>query len=237
MTHRIIIAALLVGFIASEADAQNRRYRRRGALLGGLAGAAIGAAIGDKGNNETAGALIGGTVGAIAGGTIGDQRDRRIEHNYRYHSGRHHTRGHYYQVQPGYYQGQPGYYQGQHGYSHVGPAYPAYRQPGYPVPGQNYVEPVVQPVTVEDVMQMQNRGLGEPTMLRLIQTHGVAAKPTVSQVIDLHEIGVSENVIAALQGKRDQQSQYTVPIPPEELPIPDPESYHGPSIVAPTNTQ
>jgi hypothetical protein len=230
MTHRIIIAALLVAFIASEADAQNRRYRRRGALLGGLAGAAIGVAIGDKGDNETAGALIGGTVGAIAGGTIGNQKDRRIEHNQRYHSGYQHTDGRYYQ-------GQHGYHRGQHGYSHEQPAYPAYRQPGYPQYGPAYVEPVAQPVTVEDVIQMRHRGLGEATMLRLIQTHGVAVKPTVSQVIDLHELGVSERVIAALHGDLVLEPAYTVPVPPESLPAPMPETSFGPSIIGPTNGQ
>ncbi len=188
MTHRIIIATLLVGFLASEADAQNRTYRRRGAILGGLAGAAIGVAIGDKGGNETAGALVGGAVGAIAGGTIGNQKDQRIEHNQRYHSGYQHT--------------DPYYYGGQPVYSHAAPGYPVYRQPDVP-----------QPVTPADVIQMQHRGLSEATIIRLIQTHGVAVKPSVSQVIDMHQHGVSERVIAAMQGDIVYSTDDYVPSP------------------------
>ena len=187
MNQRIIIAALLIGFMASEADAQNRTYRRRGAILGGLAGAAIGVAIGDRGGNETAGALVGGAVGAIAGGAIGNQKDQRIEHNQRYHSGYPHA-DHYYYGQPV--------------YSHAHPNYPVYRQPADP-----------QPVTPADVIQMHLRGLSEATIIRLIQTHGVAVKPTVSQVIDMHQHGISERVIAALQGDIVDETDDYVPSP------------------------
>ncbi len=216
MNHRIIIAVILVGFIASQADAQNRRYRRRGAILGGLAGAAIGVAIGDKGNNETAGALIGGAVGAIAGGTIGNQKDQRIEHNRLYHSG------------------PPQYYQQTPGYQPPPLAYPAYRQPPYP-------QPLTPAITVADVIQMQHRGISEQTMLGLIQTHGVAGPPSVSQVIDLHEQGVSERVIAAMQGDPIYQSDVAVPgsrygVPPSP-PEPVYESTYGPTIVAPIRGQ
>ncbi len=232
MTQRIIIAALFVAFIAAEADAQNRRYRRRGAILGGLAGAAIGVAIGDKGNNETAGALIGGAVGAIAGGTIGNQRDRRIEHNQRYHSGYYRTDRHYYQGQ--HFQGQQGY---QPGYNNLQPAYPAYRQPVNPQYGSIDTEPTIRPVTVNDVIQMRNRGLDDATMIRHLQVHGVAVKPTVSQIIDMHEQGVSERVIAVMQGDPAFATDYVVPPPPEDYPTPVEEIPFGPSIVGPSNGQ
>jgi hypothetical protein len=205
MSYRIIIVGLLFSFIVSEADAQHR-HRRRGALLGGLAGAAIGAAIGNKGNNETTGALVGGAVGAIAGGTIGDQRDQRIHHNHRYHSGHYYTTPH-----------------SQHGYRNVGPAYPVYRQPVGPYPAT--AGPATAGVTTADVIQMQHRGLSEMTMIRLIQTHGIAVKPTVAEVIDMHEYGVSERVIAAMQGQVVHETDYTVPgVEP-----------YGPSVVAPRN--
>lgn len=200
MTYRIIIVGLLFSFIVSEADAQHR-YRRRGALLGGLAGAAIGAAIGDKGNNETTGALVGGAVGAIAGGTIGDQKDQRIRHNHRYHSGQYYTTP-----------------RSQHGYRHVEPAYPVYRQPVGPLAA-------TAGVTTAEVIQMQHRGLSEMTMIRLIQTHGIAVKPTVAEVIDMHEHGVSERVIAAMQGEVVHETDYNAP---------GIETY-GPSVVAPGN--
>jgi len=218
MINRIIITGLLLAFVAADADAQNRRYRRRGTILGGLAGAAIGAAIGDKGDNETAGALIGGTVGAIAGGTIGNQKDQRIEHNRRYHSGH----PHYYHVPPGQ-------------YYHPQATYPAHRGPIYPYQGPVVVAPEVRPVTVADVIQMRQRGLGAATMIRLIQTHGVAAQPSVSDVIDMHQHGVSERVIAAMQG--DPVSVNDPTLGPQELPPPRYESGFGPSIVAPSNAQ
>jgi len=206
MTHRLIIVVLLFAFIASDADAQNR-FRRRGAILGGLAGAAIGVAIGDKGGNETAGALVGGAVGAIAGGKIGSQKDQRIQHNRQYHSG-HHRNGTYYTT--------PQPQHGHHDYHHVGPAYPTYRQPIYPQP--------VPAVTTADVIQMQRRGLSESTMIRLIQTHGVALKPSVSEVIDMHQFGVSERVIAVMQGD-PVSTQYYAPS----------SDYYGPTLAAPLN--
>jgi len=200
MTHRIIIAALLVGFLSSVADAQNRRHRRRGAILGGVAGAAIGVAIGDKGGNETAGALIGGAVGAIAGGAIGNRKDQRIEHGQRHHSG-------YYQPaypvhqQPAYHPHAPIYVEP----IHAEPIYaqPFHTVPVYPVPIQTApirTAPIPHRVTVNDVILMQRRGLSESTILRLIHDNGLATRPSVSQVIDLHEHGVSERVIAAMQG-------------------------------------
>lgn len=206
MTHRLIIVALVFAFIASDADAQNR-FRRRGVILGGLAGAAVGAAIGDKGNNETTGALVGGALGAIAGGKIGSDKDRRIEHNHQYHSGHQHN-GHYYTT--------PLPYGGHHGYQNIAPAYPVYRQPLYPQP--------IPAVTTADVIQMQRRGLSEATMIRLIQTHGVAIKPSVSEVIDMHEFGVSERVIAAMQGDT-VSTEYYVPS----------TQYGEPTLAAPLN--
>ena len=211
MTKRIIIVALLFAFLVAEADAQNR-YRRRGVIFGGLAGAAIGAAIGDRGDNETAGALIGGAVGAIAGGKIGSNKDARIEHNRRYHS------GHYYTTPQPYYD--------QHGYHHVQPGYPVYREPVVVAP-----QPVIQPVTVADVIQMQHRGIAELTMIRLIQTHGVAVKPSVSEVIDMHEQGVSERVIAAMQG--DPVSSFHA-LPDAQYRAPN-THYQEPTLAAPLN--
>lgn len=217
MSQRIIIAALLVVFIASTADAQNRFYRRRGAILGGLAGAAIGVAIGDKGGNETTGALVGGAVGAIAGGAIGNQKDQRIEHNQRYHSG-------YQSSDPLASQHD---YPGQPIYSQTQPGYPVYRQPAYP-----------QPITPADVIQMQHRGLSESTIIHLIQTHGVAVKPTVSQVIDMHEHGVSERVIVAMQGDGVVETDFYVPSPTYDVsspPFDGAETTYGPSIIGPSN--
>ena len=233
MTKRFTIIALLVAFVVVDANAQNRTHRRRGALLGGLAGAAIGAAIGDKGNNETAGALIGGAVGAVAGGTMGDQKDRRIEHNQQYHSG--HT------YHP-------------HHQPHVYP-----QQPVHITPGPVYVpEQVVvpqnkgpQPIHPQDVVNMVNSGVSESLVIQQIRINGVTQALTVNDVIRLHQYGVSEAIINAMQGTvtlgnnlapvsntpvvnvHNYPAQAPAPVAsPMVAPTSDP---YGPSIVAPAN--
>ena len=230
MTKRFTIVALLVAFVVVDANAQNRTHRRRGALLGGLAGAAIGAAIGDKGNNETAGALIGGAVGAVAGGKIGDQKDRRIEHNQQYHSG--------------------------HTYH---PQYVYPQQPVYTAPAPVYVpEQIVvpqnngpQPIHPQDVVSMVRSGLSESLVIQQIQLNGVTHTLTVGDVIKLHQYGVSEPIINAMQGAA---TLTTGQVPANNTPVVNVHNYpaqapapatgptlaptpapYGPSIVAPAN--
>jgi Glycine zipper len=184
MTKRFLILAVLVAFVTVDASAQNRTHRRRGALLGGLAGAAIGAAIGDKGNNETTGALIGGAIGAVAGGTIGDQKDRRIEHNQMYHS------GHPQYVQP------------------VPQTYAVY-PPTYVQPAPNSVAPPFAqqpgPVSPDDVVAMARSGLSESMIIQQIQLNGVYRALSISEIIHLHQVGVSEPIIHAMQAAAVQQ--------------------------------
>lgn len=244
MTKRITLLILLVAFLAVDANAQNRKYRRRGALLGGLAGAAIGAAIGDKGDNETAGALIGGAVGAVAGGTIGNQKDRRIEHNYRYHSG-YRSSGHYNPVVP--------YGQTTHGpYPHYNQPYHSPHLQSYPsgtivtptpaVPPAPPIDPASpdapvgqapQKLTPQDVAEMVQGGLSESMIIQQIEFQGVRNQLAVSDVIRLHQLGVSETIITAMQkaalvGETVVQpnQSYRIPVPPQQ------ESF-GPSILRP----
>jgi len=168
-------------FVASDAQAQNRTHRRRGALLGGLAGAAIGAAIGDSGNNETAGALIGGAVGAVAGGTIGNEKDRRIEHQMYHHNG----------------------YQ-----SYYASPQPHYQTQSHPQPhwrGQAVVVPplynnfVAGPLSPLDVVTMVRQGIPDSIIVAHVQQYGMASPLSVRDIIALHENGVSELVIQAMQ--------------------------------------
>lgn len=216
MIQRITIAALLIAFVATEADAQNRKYRRRGVILGGLAGAALGAAIGDKGDNETAGALIGAAAGAVAGGTIGNQKDQRIEHNSRYHSP--------YSTSP--YSASPydsRFQQPQRIYRGQSPV-PHYSQPHhYPpspyAPSQRIYQPTpaitgqsvlvspetvpppasTQPIAPQDVVAMVNAGLSESIIIQQIQLRGVSHSLSVREIIQLHQSGVSEAVITEMQ--------------------------------------
>ena len=237
MSKRVLILALLGAFITVDATAQNRTYRRRGAILGGLAGAAIGAAIGDKGDNETAGALIGGALGAVAGGTIGNQKDQRIEHYRRYHSGRHIHRGHQ-PMQP---------YRG-----HAESPYPQYFQPYYvpqppAQPHAGYSQaPVItptgtapQPIAPEDVVEMVRNGLSESLIIDQIEILGIQRRLTVSDVIRLHQQGVSEPILNTMQ------KMAPVPTAPEVIVEPtqsyrtpaSPEQSLGPSVVAPANSK
>ncbi|MEM1069589.1 MAG: glycine zipper domain-containing protein [Planctomycetota bacterium] len=222
MTHRILIAALLISFVASEADAQSRKYRRRGVILGGLAGAAIGAAIGDKGDNETAGALIGAAAGAVAGGTIGNQKDQRLEQSRRYR------------------QWQPVPYYPQQGVVIPGrqQSVPHYNQPHFYGTPSNVPTPALPPqsavipddrgvivqegqsvlmqddrafpptfatapekrgVSPEEVVSMVNVGLIDAIIIQQIEQIGVTRPLTVRDIIQLHQSGVSESVISAMQ--------------------------------------
>ncbi|MGB0598001.1 MAG: glycine zipper domain-containing protein [Rubripirellula sp.] len=207
MNHRIVIAALLIAFLASTVEAQNRKYRRRGVILGGLAGAAIGAAIGDKGNNETAGALIGAAAGAMAGGTIGNQKDQRLEHYQQYHSP--------YASAPRSYR-QPAYpYRGYHSDQnyykphYYGDSVHGYQSPTLAAPSV-LITPEIAPapvpqrnenraITTEDVVSMVNAGLSDAIILQQIQLRGIATNPSVPEIIKLHQMGVSEAVIAEMQ--------------------------------------
>jgi hypothetical protein len=199
MKSRFTLLIVLVVISAQCATAQfsldpKRRNRRGGALLGGLAGAAIGAAIGDKGNNETAGALIGGAVGAVAGGAIGDARDREINHNRIYHSNRQsnfHTRHHSPQyVVPGHSFHPPVY--------NVTPVHPNQSAPlaTYPTTSGNYI----QPLTTHDVVTMVRSGLSEMMVINQIRYRGMTAPLSVSELIGLHQQGISEPILEAMQG-------------------------------------
>lgn len=199
MKSRFTLLIVLIVISAQAATAQfsldpRHRNRRGGALLGGLAGAAIGVAIGDRGNNETAGALIGGAVGAVAGGAIGDAKDRRINHNRIYHSNNHsnfHSGHHTPQyVVPGHSIHPPVY--------NVDPVYPTPGPPlaTYPTPAGNYV----QPLTTHDVVTMVRSGLSEMMVINQIRYRGMAVPLSVSELIGLHQQGISEPILEAMQG-------------------------------------
>ena len=175
MAKRIVLSVLLVAFIVCDAHAQNRFHRRRGAIFGGLAGAAVGAAIGDKGDNETAGALIGGAEGAVAGGAIGDQKDRRIkQQHYHYHQTRH--------------------YRQQLNAQEL----ELQAQQQAMVDWQSQ-EQIARAVSMEDVVTMVRRGLGESTVMQYVRVNGVRHRLSVGDIINLHEQGVSEAIINAMQ--------------------------------------
>jgi hypothetical protein len=234
MTKRFILIALFLAFLASEVSAQYHRNRRRGVILGGLAGAAIGAAIGDKGDNETAGALIGGAVGAIAGGTIGNQRDQIIDQNRRYHSPYSHG------IRPAYHGSGPvpHYYR-----PHVYEQAPIVHEPGpvviSPPPASTTISPPASipstMVTKQDVLKMIDSGMSDAIVIRQLEINGMDRALSVAEVIDLHQRGVSEEVITAMQlAGPDADSRIRVTNPsPSESTRSATERVYGPSVLPP----
>ena len=171
MSKRIVLAVLLAAFCVSDASAQNRFHRRRGALIGGLTGAAVGAAIGDKGDNETAGVLLGGVFGAITGGALGDQKDRRIEQQY------HHAQ-------------QTRAYQEQIRHQQAHSQWQSQQLANIQAS---------RALAINDVITLVQKGLGEATIIHYIRVNGVQHRLTVTDIITLHDQGVSEPIINAMQ--------------------------------------
>lgn len=245
MQTRITLIVLFLAFLASEANAQSHQNRRRGVILGGLAGAAIGVAIGDKGDNETAGALIGGAVGAIAGGTIGNQRDQQINHNLRYHSpyGVPYSGNRYSGAGPGYSRSgsAPSYYQ-----PHVYEPAPAQYEPGPVIlsPAPSYGYSTTQPtstlskatnVNKQDVLTMIKSGMSDAIIIRQLELHGMDRVISVAEVIELHQAGVSESVISAMQLAAPQNaSKLTVSSPSSAAQSSrETAELNGPSVLLP----
>lgn len=161
-------------------------------------------------------------MGAVAGGTIGNARDRSIEHDQRYHTGYandlhrgHHANTYPMHVHPGH---------------HYPSQMPAYGDSPYMTPRLNYYAPHVfapqspspydssysygetvidpgmpsaaaaPPMSTEDVVALVRSGLSESMIVRQIQRRGFNRSLSVSEIIALHQQGVSENVIDAMQG-------------------------------------
>ncbi|TWU03941.1 glycine zipper domain-containing protein [Neorhodopirellula pilleata] len=81
----------------------------------------------------------------------------------------------------------------------------ALRQQQYYQSRQQYAAPVyaapqpVGAVSFTDVISMSRSGVGDNVILNQIQSRGVQRQPVVSDIISLHQQGVSETVIAAMQ--------------------------------------
>lgn len=210
MFKRMTIIVALIAFTSVEVQAQHRN-RNGGALLGGLAGAAIGAAIGDKGDNETEGALIGGALGAIAGGTIGDQKDQWNAHNRRYHQ----------------YRRQQQYRQRATSGTRYTPAQ-QYHQP-YFRPQNMRQTPVYAPSTPgqktlspQDVLNMVRSGWKESMIIQQVRARGMAQHLTVTDVIHLHKLGITESILVAMQESAPVVVEEQSTTGAEQLPLPAP---------------
>lgn len=86
-------------------------------------------------------------------------------------------------------------------------------------------------VSYSDVIAMSRSGVGESVILNQIATRGVQRQPIVSDIISLHQQGVSETVIAAMQQAPvgNQLSSPAVVTPPSIVETPvyvAPRVYH-----------
>ncbi len=147
-----------------------------GAVLGGVAGAVIGGIVGHQNDETPEGALIGGAVGAIAGGILGKQQEQQRQIQY-------------YQQQ----QARPSYH-------HYGsPVYTTHVHTAPVYTSSVRTAPVRRPVCVADVVTLVRSGVSETVIANHILSNGVVSHPSIDDVLTMHDTGVSDYVIDAMQ--------------------------------------
>ena len=169
LTVLVILASCVCLMNGRLASAQSRT--KDGATVGGIAGAVIGGIIGKQNDETPEGVLIGGAVGALTGGLLGKQQDDQL------------ARQRYYQQQA--YQQQAYYAQQQRQYAQQ---QQIAQQPATPAG-----------ISANDIVQLTKSGLSETLILNQLQSRGVDRRLEVSEIIALHQQGVSDNVLTAMQ--------------------------------------
>lgn len=219
MTRKFLAGLSILLVAQAAAVAQQPQGTRNGAVLGGVSGAVIGGIIGKQNDEIPEGALIGGAVGAVAGGLLGHAHDQR-QRSYQ---------------QPQYAPPPPQYHRHPSNYN-------TYRT----VPSRTTV--VTTPgVTVADVLAMTRNGVGESVIINHIYTKGLQRRIDTNEIISLHQQGVPENVINAMQQAplRSSYSGTTTVTGPQSTTIMTPpggtvivqEQYGTPTYTAPTYVQ
>lgn len=168
---RKLLAGLILVVVAQPIFAQSGT--QKGAVLGGVGGAVLGGIIGHQNDEVPEGALIGGAVGAVAGGLLGNARDKQLE------------RERYYQQQQ---------WNQYHSHNNQYRNYNTYRT----VPSRPTVVPA-QGVTIADVLSMTRNGVGESVIVSHIYSTGMQRRIDTNEIIMLHQQGVTENIINAMQ--------------------------------------
>ncbi|MDZ4851561.1 MAG: glycine zipper domain-containing protein [Pirellulaceae bacterium] len=180
MAHRKIALYCLAGASAAFGlSSQGLSQTRDGAVLGGVAGAVIGGIIGHQNNETPEGALIGGAVGAVAGGVLGKQQEQ--------------------QRQIRYYEQQQAYNVGRNSQVYSTPVYSTHvhTTPVYSSTVQTV--PVRRPVSIADVIALTRSGVSENVIINHINASGVAYQPNTDDVLTMHDAGVCDYVIEAMQ--------------------------------------
>lgn len=195
----VALGLILTNTSFAQQFSQNRSHTntKRGALLGGAAGAAVGGIVGNQKDRAGKGALIGGAIGAIAGAAIGNERDKQNARQAQVHQYyAHPTYTHPAAVHPTY------------------PHHPAHSNQTVHVTPQTFpntpsVHGVRRPVSVSEVINMSRSGVGESVIISHIRTNGVQTRPTTNDIVLMAQQGVTNPVIAAMQGDFSQQPIYT----------------------------
>jgi hypothetical protein len=157
-----------------------------------------------------------------------------IDHDRRYHSPYSHG------IRPAY-QGSgpvPHYYR-----PYVYEQAPIVHEPGpvviSPPPASTTIPPpdsvVSTAVSKQDVLTMINSGMSDAIVIRQLEIHGMDRALSVAEVIDLHQRGVSEEVITAMQlAGPDAESRVRVTNPsPSEPARSATDRVYGPSVLPP----
>lgn len=184
-----------------------QRSRLVGCTLAVLSLAALGTPSTARAQNNTQrGATLGGITGAIAGAIIGDNNDEAgagaaiggaIGAVAGGMLGNAKDKDLAYQQQ--YYQSRP--YATQSA-----------------TPTNVYVQPApTGAVSFTDVIAMSRSGVGESLILNQIAARGVQRRPVVSDIISLHQQGVSETVISAMQQARVGGGETIIAEPPPTI--------------------
>ncbi len=171
MTRKFLVGLAMALVAQSTVAAQQPQGTRNGAVIGGVSGAVIGGIIGKQNDEIPEGALIGGAVGAVAGGLLGHGYDQRQRA----------------------YQQQQWSQPPQHYHRHP-TNYNTYRT----VPTRTTVVPNPG-VTISDVLAMTRNGVGESVIINHIYATGLQRRIDTNEIISLHQQGVSENIINAMQ--------------------------------------
>ncbi|MAI69879.1 MAG: hypothetical protein CMM01_03085 [Rhodopirellula sp.] len=89
-------------------------------------------------------------------------------------------------------------------------------------------------VSAQDVVAMTRNGLSEQVIINQIQQRGVQKQPQVADIIALHQQGVSESIITAMQQAQHRPTSHnrvTIPVTRKS----SPQSWYGP-VIPPTHS-
>jgi hypothetical protein len=196
MHFRVILSGFIVLAFVAEAAAQNRVRWRPGSILGGLRNR-VQAARQDSSDQQPTLAPV---EGAPAGWTDDEYRSAMPRS------------GQSYRAQPPLSLPSP-------------PTRPT--QPSYPAPPVRQPQPQASlAVSINDVIELVQRGLGESTIVRYIGDNGAKQRLEIADLIRLHEEGVSEPIINAMQTAKvvPAESRRDTTLPPVDSLPTDPDA-------------